>query len=111
MFIPTIPFSQIIDKRAHDYRILSRLVREITLMEALDHDNIVRLYETIETADSLFLIMEYVPGINLDEHLQQRPNRALDEHDARMVFRQLVAAVDYCHSRWVVHRDLKVVVD
>ncbi|KAI9275640.1 hypothetical protein BDA99DRAFT_496079 [Phascolomyces articulosus] len=98
---------KIIDKRVHDYRILSRLIREIALMEALDHENIVHLYETFETADSLFLIMEYVPGVNLDEYLQQQPNRALSETEARTIFRQLVAAVDYCHYRWVVHRDLK----
>ncbi|KAI9499642.1 kinase-like domain-containing protein, partial [Zychaea mexicana] len=98
---------KIIDKRVHDYRILSRLIREIALMEALDHDNIVHLYETIETADSLFLIMEYVPGVNLDEYLQQQTNRALSETEARAIFRQLVAAVDYIHYRWVVHRDLK----
>ncbi|KAI7856909.1 kinase-like domain-containing protein, partial [Circinella umbellata] len=98
---------KIIDKRVHDYRILSRLIREITLMEALDHENIVHLYETFETADSLFLIMEYVPGVNLDEYLQQQPNRALSETEARAIFRQLVTAIDYCHYRWVVHRDLK----
>lgn len=92
----------------HDYRILSRLVREVSLMEVLDHENIVHLIETFETADSLYLVMEYVPGVNLDEHLQQRPNRALSENEARKIFRQIVAAVDYCHSRWVVHRDLKV---
>ncbi|KAI8148805.1 kinase-like domain-containing protein [Fennellomyces sp. T-0311] len=98
---------KIIDKRIHDYRILSRLVREIALMEALDHENIVHLYETFETADSLYLVMEYVPGVNLDEYLQQQPNKALSEDEARSIFRQLVAAVDYCHYRWVVHRDLK----
>ena len=77
-------------------------------MEALDHENIVHLYETFETADSLFLIMEYIPGVNLDEYLQQQPSRSLSETEARTIFRQLVAAVDYCHYRWVVHRDLKV---
>ncbi|KAF7730963.1 hypothetical protein EC973_001009 [Apophysomyces ossiformis] len=97
---------KIIDKRIHDYRVMSRLVREITLMEVIDHPNIVHLYETYETADSLYLVMEYVPGVNLEEHLQRRGG-ALSENEARMIFRQMVAAVDYCHSRWVVHRDLK----
>ncbi|KAI7861812.1 kinase-like domain-containing protein, partial [Spinellus fusiger] len=97
---------KIIDKRAHDYRVMSRLVREITLMEVIDHPNIVHLYETYETADSLYLVMEYVPGLNLDEYLQ-RQHGALEEREARAIFRQMVAAVDYCHSRWVVHRDLK----
>ncbi|KAI9322652.1 kinase-like domain-containing protein [Dichotomocladium elegans] len=96
---------KIIDKRIHDYRIISRLAREIDLMTSLEHPNIVRLFETYETADSLFLVLEYVEGVNLDEYLLQ--NRHLDEEEARSIFRQIVAAVDYCHSRSVVHRDLK----
>ncbi|KAI9279279.1 kinase-like domain-containing protein [Sporodiniella umbellata] len=98
---------KIIDKKIHDYRVMSRLVREITLMELLQHDLIVKLYETFESCDSLFLVMEYVPGWNLDEYLQKKQEGALDEHEARMIFRQLVSAVDYCHKKWVVHRDLK----
>lgn len=78
-------------------------------MEILDHKNIIHLYETYETADSLFIVMEYVPGVNLDEHLKQS-NGHLSEDEARHVFRQLVSAVDYCHRHWVVHRDIKVCV-
>ncbi|KAI8047808.1 kinase-like domain-containing protein, partial [Gilbertella persicaria] len=97
---------KIIDKRQHDYRVMSRLVREISLMEVLDHPNIVRLYETYETTESMYLVMEYVDGFNLDEFLQQQGGR-LSEDQARIIFRQMVAGMDYCHSRWVVHRDLK----
>ncbi|OBZ90758.1 Serine/threonine-protein kinase MARK2 [Choanephora cucurbitarum] len=97
---------KIIDKRQHDYRVMSRLVREISLMEALNHPNIVQLYETYETTDSMFIVMEYVDGFNLDEFLQQNGGK-LPENQARDIFRQMVAAMDYCHSRWVVHRDLK----
>ncbi|KAI8992087.1 kinase-like domain-containing protein [Mycotypha africana] len=98
---------KIIDKQAHDYRVMSRLVREITIMELIQHDSIVKLYETFESCDSLYLVMEYVPGFNLDEYLQKKKDGALDEHEARHLFRQLVTAVDYCHRNWVVHRDLK----
>ncbi|KAI7857801.1 kinase-like domain-containing protein [Circinella umbellata] len=97
---------KIIDKQAHDYRVMSRLVREINLMEMLKHDNIVKLFETYETCDSLFLIMEYIPGMNLDEYLHKNGGH-LTEDQARLFFRQIVSAVYFCHNRWVVHRDLK----
>lgn len=87
---------------------MSRLVREISLMEILQHEYIVKLYETFESCDSLFLVMEYVPGWNLDEYLQKKNDGALTEDEARHLFRQLVSAVDFCHRKWVVHRDLKV---
>jgi serine/threonine protein kinase len=77
-------------------------------MEILDHENIVNLKETIETADALYLVMEYVKGHNLEEYLKSLNKSYLPEHEARLIFRQLVKAVDHCHSKWVVHRDLKV---
>lgn len=86
---------------------MSRLVREISIMEILEHQCIVRLYETFESCDTLYLVMEYVPGYNLDEYLQKKENGALSEDEARHLFRQLVSAVNYCHRKWVVHRDLK----
>ncbi|KAI7903878.1 kinase-like domain-containing protein [Cokeromyces recurvatus] len=98
---------KIIDKLSHDYRVMARLVREIAIMKVLQHDSIVRLYETFESCDSLYLIMEYVPGWNLDEYLQGKKNNCLNEDEARHIFSQLVTAVDYCHRNWIVHRDLK----
>ncbi|KAG0750118.1 hypothetical protein G6F57_000389 [Rhizopus arrhizus] len=98
---------KVIDKQAHDDRVMSRLVREITIMELVQHPSIVKLYETFESCDSLFLIMEYVPGCNLDEYLREKKEGELDEEEARLLFRQLISAVDFCHKKWVVHRDLK----
>ncbi|RUO96914.1 kinase-like domain-containing protein [Jimgerdemannia flammicorona] len=97
---------KIIDKRAHDHRVLSRLVREISLMEQLNHENVVKLEEVVDTPNSLFLVLEYVPGCNLDEYLQKRGG-SLSEEEARDIFRQMVTAISYCHSRWICHRDLK----
>lgn len=99
---------QMISKKEHKYRVMSRLVREISIMEALDHQNVVKLYETYETADTLYIIMEYVPGYNLEEHLKSIDKSIIPEDQARDIFRQVVKAVDHCHSRWIVHRDLKV---
>ncbi|KAI8146896.1 kinase-like domain-containing protein [Fennellomyces sp. T-0311] len=79
---------KIIDKRKHEYRVMSRLVREVALMEVIDHINVIRLHETYETAETLYLVMEYVPGVNLDEHLQRNKKGSLPEDEARTIFRQ-----------------------
>ncbi|KAI7899071.1 kinase-like domain-containing protein [Cokeromyces recurvatus] len=88
---------KVINKRAHAYRIIYRLVREIELMQILDHENIVKLYETYETADALYLIMEYVEGYNLEEYLKKIKKGIMSEDEL----------VIYFVRWWVIHRDLK----
>lgn len=76
-------------------------------MEQLNHENVVKLEEVVDTPHSLFLVLEYVPGCNLDEYLQKHGG-SLSEEEARSIFRQMVTAISYCHSRFICHRDLKV---
>ncbi|KAI9300483.1 kinase-like domain-containing protein, partial [Cunninghamella echinulata] len=97
---------KIIDKRSYDERILIRLIREIRIMEVLNHPNIVRIYETIETAYTIYMVMEYISGGNLEEYLKKKGGY-LNEQEARAIFRQMISAIDYCHRKWVVHRDIK----
>ncbi|ALC46375.1 KP78a [Drosophila busckii] len=74
-------------------------------MKMLNHPNIVRLYQVIESERTLYLIMEYASRGELFDHLVK--NGRMRERDARVIFRQLVSAIQYCHSKFVVHRDLK----
>ncbi|KAF9343650.1 Serine/threonine-protein kinase par-1 [Mortierella sp. AD094] len=53
---------KVIDKLAHKPDILLRLRREIELMESLDHPNIVKLHEVIETQFTIYVCMEYIEG-------------------------------------------------
>lgn len=80
--------------------------REIAIMKALTHDNIVRLRQVLASPQRLYLVMDYVQGGELFTKIHR--DGALTENEGRHYFRQLVAGVAYCHSRGVVHRDLKV---
>ena len=82
--------------------------REIKLMEKMKHPNIIRLYEVIDTSKYVILVMEYVGGGSLHGYLKSKPNRRLDEDDAKRIFRQVLDGIKYCHSRCITHRDIKL---
>lgn len=84
---------------------MEQLVREVRVMKQLNHAHIIRLYEVIETQKELYLVLEYAPGGELFDYLVSHGR--MKEKDARVLFRQMVAAVRFCHRHKVVHRDLK----
>lgn len=76
-------------------------------MKLVQHPNVVRLYEVIDTNTKLYLILELGDGGDLYDYIMRHEGRGLDEETARNYFRQIVRAIDYCHRLHVVHRDLK----
>jgi 5'-AMP-activated protein kinase catalytic alpha subunit len=82
-----------------------KIVREIKILKLLRHPHIIRLYEVITTPTDIFMIMEYVSGGELFDHIVN--NGRLQESDARRCFQQIIAGVEYIHHFRVVHRDLK----
>lgn len=96
---------KIINKTAMSGALLKRLKREISIMKLTNHPNIVKLLEIIENEDVLCLVMEYASGGEIFDYLVA--NGKMREKEARAKFRQLLSAIQYCHAKHIVHRDLK----
>ncbi|XP_071451407.1 SNF-related serine/threonine-protein kinase [Hetaerina americana] len=97
---------KVIDKGKLDEVSRAHLFQEVRCMKLVQHPNVVRLYEVIDTQTKLYLVLELADGGDLYD-LIMRHDGGLPDHVAREHFRQIVRAISYCHQLHVVHRDLK----
>ncbi|XP_040585887.1 serine/threonine-protein kinase SIK2 isoform X2 [Mesocricetus auratus] len=96
---------KIIDKSQLDAVNLEKIYREVQIMKLLDHPHIIKLYQVMETKSMLYLVTEYAKNGEIFDYLANHGR--LNESEARRKFWQILSAVDYCHGRKIVHRDLK----
>lgn len=97
---------KVIDKTKLDAHSREHLFQEVVCMKLVQHPNVVRLYEVIDTVNKLYLILELGDGGDLYDYIMKH-EQGLCEKLAKRYFRQIVTAIAYCHNLHVVHRDLK----
>ncbi|CAD5206749.1 unnamed protein product [Bursaphelenchus okinawaensis] len=97
---------KVIDKTKLDPESAADLMQEVRCMKLVQHPNIVRLYEVIDTKTKLFLILE-LGDYDMYDYIMKTSEKGIKESDAQQYFSQITKAIDYCHALHVVHRDLK----
>jgi len=83
-----------------------QMKNEVKILRTLNHPNIIKLEEVIDTESCLFLVLEIAEGGQLLTKVTQTDR--MDEDLVKVYFHQLASAVDYLHSRNICHRDLKL---
>ena len=81
---------------------------EAEILVRLNHTNCVELYQTIDSAQRIHVIIEFVDGGTLDQYCKQFTDRKLEEVEAARVFAPIASALEYVHSRSICHRDVKL---
>lgn len=97
---------KIINKTSMKKSQMEVVMKEVAIMRRLDHPNVVKLLDYINSDTSCFIIMEYVSGTELFNQIVKLTY--FSEDLSRHIIVQVVKAVDYLHSEvGVVHRDIK----
>ncbi|XP_041351222.1 serine/threonine-protein kinase NIM1-like [Gigantopelta aegis] len=78
--------------------------QESKSLRRLQHWNIVRLYETMETKNTYYLVLEVIPGMSLSTLLNKRGT--LPENEAQLLIGQLASGVLYMTKSGIVHRSV-----
>ncbi|XP_033874434.3 hormonally up-regulated neu tumor-associated kinase homolog A [Acipenser ruthenus] len=99
---------KVIDKKKakQDSYVLKNMKREPRIHQMIKHPNIVQLYETLETENSYYMVMELCLGGDLMDKICDR--KKLEEREVRKYTRQIMSAVEHMHRHGIVHRDLKI---
>ncbi|XP_027202280.2 LOW QUALITY PROTEIN: maternal embryonic leucine zipper kinase-like [Dermatophagoides pteronyssinus] len=84
---------------------LQRVRIEIEALKVLQHDNIAKMLQVIETDTDIYLVLEYCSGGELFDYLIAK--RRLTETEVRVIMKDLFKVLLYIHNRGFAHRDLK----
>ena len=84
---------------------LNRIQREIAILKLVRHNNIIKLYELMETPDKIYMVMEYCNGGELFDYIVSKQH--LTERQACRFFQEIINSLEYLHSLNIAHRDIK----
>ncbi|XP_054280711.1 serine/threonine-protein kinase BRSK2 isoform X1 [Macrosteles quadrilineatus] len=96
---------KIINREKLSESVLMKVEREIAIMKLIDHPHVLGLSDVYENKKYLYLVLEHVSGGELFDYLVKKGR--LTPKEARRFFRQIISALDFCHSHSICHRDLK----
>ncbi|XP_023811960.1 serine/threonine-protein kinase BRSK2-like isoform X2 [Oryzias latipes] len=96
---------KIVNREKLSETVLMKVEREIAILKLIEHPHVLKLHDVYENKKYLYLVLEHVSGGELFDYLVKKGR--LTPKEARRFFRQIMSALDFCHSHSICHRDLK----
>ncbi|XP_074513576.1 serine/threonine-protein kinase BRSK2-like isoform X11 [Sebastes fasciatus] len=96
---------KIVNREKLSETVLMKVEREIAILKLIEHPHVLKLHDVYENKKYLYLVLEHVSGGELFDYLVKKGR--LTPKEARKFFRQIISALDFCHSHSICHRDLK----
>ncbi|XP_078453140.1 serine/threonine-protein kinase BRSK2-like isoform X2 [Lampetra planeri] len=96
---------KIVNREKLSESVLMKVEREIAILKLIEHPHVLKLYDVYENKKYLYLVLEHVSGGELFDYLVKKGR--LTPKEARKFLRQIISALDFCHSHSICHRDLK----
>ncbi|MFA5292133.1 MAG: protein kinase [Phycisphaerae bacterium] len=84
---------------------IERFLQEAQVIAALNHENIVTIYDVNEDNASPFIVMEYIQGQNLQDRIEK--NGKIELVKSLSIIKEIGQALSYAHRRSIIHRDIK----
>ena len=88
----------------HDIKIVNDFIEEAKLHSELSHPNILKFHSFIRDENVCYIVMEYVEGKSVYDLI--RSTKGIEEVRAIKIFKQIVSAISYLHSKGIIHRDI-----
>ena len=92
---------EILKTRANE---ISFMNNQVFLMKLLNHKNILKLYEIIETKTHAFIIYEYFNGVKLSDYISKK--KKLNEEESMTIFKEILSALLYIHGMYICDLNL-----
>ena len=92
-----------------DANFVSRFEEEAASIAQLRHPNIVQVYDFANDGETYYMVMEFVPGETMQQHLArlQKADRRMPVEDVIRYVADICDALEYTHTRGLIHRDIK----
>ena len=89
-----------------DARSKKRICNETKILHDVRHNNIIEMFEVIESVDSVNIVMEYCQGGDLLQYLKKK--KQLDEYEIQGIIHQIAQGLKELYRKEIIHRDIKL---